>query len=191
MCWSVSVLFWVDQIAMNCECLCNLEQYCGLICLSVVCFILIWSDSCNVLVSVCFILSWSDSCNVLVSVCFILSWSDSCNVLVSVCFILSWLDSSWVVDVCWVDLPVCCFLRLTWGANWTNLKQSSQAACLGVSRSGCVGAGVLWSSRKCLHILACNSMGVLEQVCSGHLGSACTSWRVTEWLCWSRCSLVI
>ena len=93
--------------------------------------------------------------------------------------------------VLWVDLPVCCFLRLTWGANWTNLKQSSQAACLGVSQCGCVGAGVHWSSRKCLHVLACNSMGVLEQVFSGHLGSACTSWRVTEWLYWSRCSLVI
>ena len=93
--------------------------------------------------------------------------------------------------VLWVDLPVCCILQLTWGANWTNLKQSSQAACLGMSRSGCVGAGVLWSSWKCLHILACHGVAVLEQVFSGHLGSACTSWCVTEWLCWSRCSLVI
>ena len=93
--------------------------------------------------------------------------------------------------VLWVDLPVCCILQLTWGANWTNLKQSSQAACLGMSRSGCVGAGVLWSSWKCLHILACHGVAVLEQVFSGHLGSACTSWRVTERLCWSRCSLVI
>ena len=50
---------------------------------------------------------------------------------------------------------------------------------------------MLWSSRKCLHILACHGVAVLEQVFSGHLGSACTSWHVTERLCWSRCSLVI
>ena len=64
-------------------------------------------------------------------------------------------------------------------------------APLGVSRRGCAGAGVLWSFGKCLHLLACHGEAVLEQVFSGHLGSACTSWRVTERLCWSRCSLVI
>ena len=31
---------------------------------------------------------------------------------------------------------------------------------------------MLWSSRKCLHILACHGEAVLEQVFTGHLESA-------------------